>query len=450
MKVLAEVLQKLVDQKKALLNDQRVKHPTLIGDMYEGLTTEVLDRIDLSRYGVKVVSGIITSGNEQSGQIDCMVVIGEGEPMPCSRHFYYPIEQVVAVFEVKKNLFSRDLRDAYGQLEKVFQLSKKDYDRQQAQGTLEFETIRPAQEFLTLFGKWPCHYEENAKLPYCQRAVYQSLVRDWLTPLRIAIGYNGYQSEKGLRDGLFNLYKGKEEVSGYGVINMPNLMISDGYSIIKLNGMPYRGIWNEEAEEWCWLGSSDVNPMLLILELLYDRAESLLNVQLDRGQDLEEEPYFPLLISKPVKRDGAAPGWVHQYNDVPIPKRDSKQRAWAPLRTSTAEKDFLRLIHEQGPQFPGSNKLTAFMDKHGIEDIRESMRALFEARVVLETDNLFSICAGHWTVAKVRGEFYCGDNAGKRFENWLGMHTVPLRYPLKTVKISPLEIGPMPLFPVVS
>ena len=125
MKVLAEVLQKLVDQKKALLNDQRVKHPTLIGDMYEGLTTEVLDRIDLSRYGVKVVSGIITSGNEQSGQIDCMVVIGEGEPMPCSRHFYYPIEQVVAVFEVKKNLFSRDLRDAYGQLEKVFQLSKK-------------------------------------------------------------------------------------------------------------------------------------------------------------------------------------------------------------------------------------------------------------------------------------------------------------------------------------
>ena len=71
-------------------------------------------------------------------------------------------------------------------------------------------------------------------------------------------------------------------------------------------------------------------------------------------------------------------------------------------------------------------------------------------RVVLETDNLFSICAGHWTVAKVRGEFYCGDNAGKRFENWLGMHTVPLRYPLKTVKISPLEVGPMPLFPVVS
>ncbi|MCE0780172.1 MULTISPECIES: DUF6602 domain-containing protein [Pseudomonas] len=449
MKVLAEVLQKLVVQKKALLNDQRVKHPTLIGDMYEGLTAEVLERIDLSRYGVKVVSGIITSGSEQSGQIDCMVVIGKGDPILYTKHFYYPIDQVIAVFEVKKNLFSRDLRDAYGQLEKVFQLSKRDYDRQQAQGILEFNTTRPAQEFLTLFGNWPCHYEENAKLPFHQRAVYQSLVRDWLTPLRIALGYNGYKTEKGLREGLFNLYEGMEEVPGYGVVNMPNLMVSDGYSIIKLNGMPYRGSWNEEAKEWYWLSSSDVNPMLLILELLYDRVELLLNVRLDRGQDLDEEPYFPLLLSTPMERDGAAPGWIHKYYDEPISKRSSSQRSWAPLKISTVEKEFLRLIHQQGPQFLGATKLAAFMSEYGITDIRQSMRALFEARAVLETNNVFSISAGKWAVARIRGSFYCGDNAGNRFVNWLELRTVPLRYPVKMISISPFEVGPMQLFPVV-
>ncbi|MEE4634107.1 DUF6602 domain-containing protein [Pseudomonas sp. SDO528_S397] len=431
MKVLAEILRKLYDQKIALLNGHRSKQSTLTGSMYEGLTIELLEKVDLSRYGVKVVSGVITSGDEESEQIDCMVVVGEGTPFPCTPHFSYPMEQVVAVFEVKKTLYSTGLNKAYGQLEEVFQLSKRDYQRREAQGTLEFSTRRPAQEFLSLFGEWPCHYEENAKLTFNQRVVYHSLVRDRLTPLRIAIGYNGYKTEKGLRDALYNLYRDNEEVEGYGVINMPNLMISEGYSVIKLNGMPYKGIWNEESEEWCWLGSSSVDPMLLILELLYDRVELMLGIELDRGDDQGEEPSFPLMVSKPMARPGAAQGWIHQYIDAPIPKQDPQQRIWAPLKISTAEKEFLKLLDQQGPQLAGSEKLVGFMDEHEIEDIRESMRTLFATRIVLQTDDVFCICAGHWVVAKVGGEFYCGDNAGQRFEKWLSKHNVATAISIK-------------------
>lgn len=448
MKVIAELLRKLYDQKVALLNGHKSKQSTLMGSMYEGLTIELLEKIDLSRYGLKVVSGVITSGDEESQQIDCMVVVGEGEPFHCTSQFSYPIEQVLAVFEVKKTLYGKSLSKAYGQLEEVFQLSKRDYERRQAQGTLEFSTRKVAHEYLNLFREWPCHYEESAKLAFNKRVVYHSLVRDMLTPLRIAIGYNGYKTEKGLRNAFYNLYHDNEEVEGYGVINMPNLMISEGYSVIKLNGMPYKGVWNEEFEEWCWLGSTSADPMVLILELLYDRVELALNIKLDRGDDQSEEPWFPLMISKPIARDGAVSGWIHKYNNAPIPKADPQQRTWAPFMISTIEKEFLRLLVQQGPQFIGSDKLITFMEEHGIDHIRESMRTLFTARIVLDVDGGFSICAGYWTLAKVRGEFYCGDNSGHRFEKWLSKHTVPMRYPLKMIKVSPKDFGPNTLGPL--
>lgn len=450
MQVLAEVLKKLADQQKIVLNSQPVKHPGLIGQMYEGLTKDVLKQIDFSHPDIKVASGVITSGGEESGEIDCMVVIGDGEPIPHTNNFYYPIEQVIAVFEVKKNLYSKELNHAYDHLNNFFQLSKQDYTRRQAQGNLEFKTTRPAMEFMILFGEWPPHFDDIASLPFHKAAVYQSLVRDWLTPLRITIGYNGFKSEDALRKGVGTLFDGKENVRGYGVADMPNLMISNnGHSIIKLNGMPYQGNWNDDIG-WGWLASSNANPYLLILELLLDRVELLLNTKPDRGHDQDLEEHISLMYSWPEKQPGAANGWRHTFLTEKIPKREPGQRKWMPLTLSNTEKEFIRLIHQEGPQFIGSTKLTAFMDKHSVEDIHESTQVLRKARVILEANNIFSICSGDWRVAKVRGVFYCGDNAGSRFEHWLGLNTVPMRWPLKTVKISRSEIGPTLPWPVVS
>ncbi|EPZ2457804.1 DUF6602 domain-containing protein [Citrobacter youngae] len=76
------------------MNNNPVKHPTLIGNMYEGATKKILKKIDFSHPDLKVVSGIITSGDNHSGQIDCMVVIGEGERITNTDDFFYPIDKV--------------------------------------------------------------------------------------------------------------------------------------------------------------------------------------------------------------------------------------------------------------------------------------------------------------------------------------------------------------------
>lgn len=75
MNILSELLRKLMLDEKKVMNNNPVKHPTLIGNMYEGATKKILKKIDFSHPDLKVVSGIITSGDNHSGQIDCMVVM---------------------------------------------------------------------------------------------------------------------------------------------------------------------------------------------------------------------------------------------------------------------------------------------------------------------------------------------------------------------------------------
>ncbi|EKT66685.1 DUF6602 domain-containing protein [Providencia alcalifaciens] len=440
MQVLSELIRKLMLEEKAVLNNNPVKHPTLIGDMYEGLTKELLQKIDMSHPAIKVVSGIIRSGESQSGQIDCMIVIGDGEVIPKTDNYFYPIDQVIAVFEVKKNLFSKEINDAYQHLNDVFQLSKKDYQAKQDAGILNFNTIRPAQEFLNLFGHWPPHYEENYTLPWEQRVVYQSLVRDWLTPLRIAIGYNGFKSEDTLRSSIFKIYKNKEYENGYGVQNMPNLMISDGYSLIKMNGMPYKGIWKDQYG-WCWLGSSNANPILLIMELLFDRIQLILGINPDRGEDLHDEIIYPLAVSKPVRQSGVN-GWCTDIISEKIPKRDAAQMQWCPLLLSTQEKEFLRLLYKYGPQHIKGKNIREYQILHRVDNIFEVTESLRNARVILINNEQFYICSGQWSLAKVCGNFYCGDNAGGRFENWVRLKTIPPWRIGDILRISPLDYGP--------
>lgn len=143
MQILSEFLRKLMLEEKKVLNSSKVRHPSLIGAMYEGVTKELLERMEMSHPDLKVVSGVIRSGEMQSGQIDCMVVIGEGERIPKTDNFYYPIDKVLAVFEVKKRLFSSQIKDAYQHLEEDFQLSKKDYQTKQDAGALNFNTTQP-------------------------------------------------------------------------------------------------------------------------------------------------------------------------------------------------------------------------------------------------------------------------------------------------------------------
>jgi hypothetical protein len=415
MRVLSDLLKKISDREKEVLGAHEIRHAPTIGRMYEGLTKRLLNHDELDRHGVKVVSGFMRSGSTLSGQIDCMVVIGEGDVVPETDEFIYPICQVLAVIEVKKNMYAAELGEAYRHLNDTLRLSKADYQKLQDEGKLNFDASRPAEEYLNLFGELPPRYEESRTLPFHKRVVYHHLVRERLTPVRIAIGYNGYKSEHNLRSALSKLFDGKANTLGYGVLNMPNLIISDGFSIIKMNGLPYRGVWDDRFG-WAWLASSSSNPFLLILELLYDRIELVLGSSVDRGVDLEEEVLNALAFATPIKTEKGM-GWNYMLIDADQPENEPKNLGWSPLEISIAQLELLKLVLALRELQLDHALMKKWQNQYEVENIAQTLASLLDARYLISNGKMLSVALVDLAVQNVCGRWYCAE-AGERFQQW--------------------------------
>ncbi|WP_406227520.1 DUF6602 domain-containing protein [Pseudomonas siliginis] len=120
LKLLADVLKAIIDREKEILNEHEVKHGPTIGDMYEGLTKSILERLNLPALGLKIVSGFMRAGENLSGQIDCMIVMGEGEKIKYLDRYIYPARQVLAVIEIKKLFILLSLKKPMGSLRMCF------------------------------------------------------------------------------------------------------------------------------------------------------------------------------------------------------------------------------------------------------------------------------------------------------------------------------------------
>src|ERR1700722_5460356 len=123
IRTIADLLKTLVMHESALIERAGIRHAPTIGSMYEGLTSHVLEYILPEDLELAVVSGFAEdSAGKLSGQIDCMLVSGSGTPVPHTGLFKWNVNAIIAVFEVKKRLFSKELAESHSQLREVLQL----------------------------------------------------------------------------------------------------------------------------------------------------------------------------------------------------------------------------------------------------------------------------------------------------------------------------------------
>ena len=316
-----------------------IGHNPTIGNMYEGLTKELMGKAIFEHMNLRVTSGKISNADgEYSRQIDCMIVIGDGEKIPYTDDYVYDINNVVMVIEVKKNLYAQELSDAYDNLRSVANIQKDCLRDIKAEMTED--------AFRTLARKNCPNLEDIKSLPYEEEMMYHSLVVEAMLPIRVVLGYYGFKTEMTLRKKYVeylasHMSNTKDKFGmGYGITSLPNLIICGNNAIVKTNGMPYAIKLDGFDDEYCWLASYRRKPMVLLLELLWTRLTYHYNLSTSVfGDELNEEALAPFLMTKVIKDRG----W--QYIEIPYDEDDlqrideSMERIWEP--TVLDEKEFL-------------------------------------------------------------------------------------------------------------
>ena len=330
---LADLLGELARSETEKLAKSDIKHPTLIGGMYEGLTRELLLHSIPDGLELHVVSGLVVDGRGgTSGQIDCMLVRGTGTPVPYSPGIYqWHVKDVIAVFEVKKNLFGGDLSDAYLHLRRVL-ATYSDWV-QNAKGPATVTLWPTLRAYAQTMGEVAPPGDQWRNMPTDKHLILHTMMADQLAPLRIIFGYEGYSTERGLRTGFLTYLGENLNVHWFGPPSLPNLIVAKGASLVKLSGHPYHAQRKPDGS-WPIMASSHLNPLLLVLELIWTRLSYEHAIAPLFGEDLDVEVLAPLLDAEPAQSAALPSGWGWRYESHDLSKKrlaGPNREPWSPI-----------------------------------------------------------------------------------------------------------------------
>ena len=414
----ADLLAKLVTEETRRLGEYHLTHGPTIGEMYEGLTREILNTAIPRELSLDVVKGFVT---DESGilspEIDCMIVQGSGETIPYTNKYKWHVRDVIAVFEVKKTLYSGELVDSYCKLRAVLERFSRYVSAETGGARFDISSARRTFEQMTGIAA-PPHREAAAHLGFPEELVYHTLVIERVSPVRIVLGYDGFASEAALREAFIEFLAGNQRSYGFGVMSLPQLCISGRFSLVKTNGEPYvtllRNGW------WPVITSSRANPVRLLLEFIWTRLERSFGVGGLWGEDLQIEGLNPLLLAKAGEADGRQ-GWQYEY--VPSEEQTLARLPavtdWEPTTVDESQFVVLNCLCAGQKVLTTDPRLLSYLASKGIEmsvfiaGLRETgLIAMEGSRMKLTTEGMG--CA-----ILPDGRFVAGENSTGRLSRWV-------------------------------
>lgn len=417
IKTVAELLKAFSDAERAKLDAEELTHGPTIGSMYEGLTKEIVDRSIPEEFGLRVLPGFACFDGQLSGELDCMLVRGEGERIPYTGKYKWHIKDVIAVFEVKKTLSADDLADSYNHLRDVSQLYSKYIESEEAKG-VRINLSWPQRVFGQVTGVAAPEHGKAKDLPFDLEMIYHTIICEFLGPVRIVVAYHGWKKEKTLRHHIFKMLEDRmSNPAGLGVSSFPQLIIGGEFSLVKANGFPYtppliNGMWP-------FLLSTSHNPLRVLLELVFSKIDALFGANLARDSSVEQESMSPCLFAKAVQK-GERFGWEYLYNN--ISERTMKQRGasyqWEPSEITNGQYVVIDLLCRDKPVTLNDPEFIEFTSKEeGGTDafvrslVRTQLVAIRNGELVLTTEQCQVVFAG--------GNCYAGENNAGQLTAWL-------------------------------
>lgn len=418
IKTVSDLLKAFADEERKKLDAEQLSHGPTIGSMYEGLTKEVLDRSLPPELGLKVVSGFATFNGKYSGELDCMLVCGDGDEIPRTGKYLYHVKNVIAVLEVKKTLTAADLADSHDHLRGVAQLHSSYAESTEAQDD-EIDLTWPRRIFTRMSGIAAPDHADVDKLPFDLEMLYHTLVMEHLGPVRIVVGHHGWKKEVTLREHLLKLLEERvaSNPAGMGAGSFPQLIVGGEYSIVKTNGIPY--VTRIVDGFWPLLLSSSHNPLRILLELIYSKIDMRYDTGLAVDEGADQEAMSLCLSARAVQSGGQA-GWQYKFNDLSsksLKKRGPDSR-WAPRELTSAQFVIVNRLCQDGSVSTDNPSFLEFVASQP-DSVEAFVDSLIDTGLVARKDRELILTTDQCqTLITPGGKYVAGENNAGQMTNW--------------------------------
>ena len=418
---ISDLLNEFLKAETDILNNQDIKHPTTIGTMFEGLTESILSKAIFKNLNLKIVKNSFIIGCNT--EFDVLLVDGKGEKIPYTDRYKFQPAEVIAIIQVKKNLYSEDIKDAYSNLQFLI-----DYYNPKK---LENYKIRLLRDGFRSITRKDLSIIKNNNYSIQEEGIYHSLKTEVVLPVRIVWGYNGFKSEYNLRESFVNylgqnISENRENIKhGFGPHNFPNLIICRQYSLNKINGNPF-GYPIDKNNWWSFYASSSYNPVFFLLETIWTRLSykyEFLPTDIF-GDDLNIEP-LKLYIDCRIKQfNQDLLGWEYNYREF---KKDSLNKISEPVEWSPTFLDkeqyviIQELCKDSVINVIEDKDLENFVTKdNNYKSLNDFLQKLKETGLVfIENNQLKLLTDNCQCVFLPDGRTIAGENKSGRLTNWV-------------------------------
>ena len=408
----SDLLLELVRRERLKISDfeKNLSHPGTIGDMYEGLSKKIIDAAIFKGLGLRVVDGFVRgSDGKISRQIDCMLVAGSGEQVPNTSHFVYDFENVVAVLESKKNLFSGELASSYKNM-----LSVSDVFVPNEKTGVLYRDVMSAFEYFTASRiQFPLEKMDMKKQFY-----WHVLVIMFAMPLRVVMGYDGFSSERAFRESFVKYLDKNKKTFGFGPNSMPDLLICSNYSIVKCNFQPLKP-WLMDDEKFPLFTTGTQNPLYYLLLMIWAKLQIRFNLpdSIWNFDPYSTEQLKSYLFAKLVVDGQENPvGWGYVYAPMSEQELSSppEKKEWVPFEVSLEAFAVANMLCKIAPD--PVDLLKTDLPKEKYESLK---RELKETRLFSVEGDFIYLLAQNLLCCIWRGKYLIGENSDGDFSIWI-------------------------------
>jgi len=406
--------------RKIEMDDSDIVHRPTIGNIFEGLTSKLLDKGVFKGLGLKIVekSFIFNDSGNISPEMDCLLVIGNGTQISFTNQFKYHIKDVIAVIQVKKNLYANDIDDSYQNLKSVIDISEP----RQAEPFVG-NLLRDSYKILS--SKELPNAERRKRLTDREDLLYHFLMMEAFHPLRIVIGYYGYSDEFGLREGFVNKLQELTKdgpVRGYSPGSFPNLIICGKNTIIKNNGMPIGAPLRDTEFYWPILLTSNEKSMYYLLELIWTRLTYKFEISSQIfGDDFHYDSLHAFLSCKERKIDEDSWGWEYSYHELDRKRLSEpiEREEWKPVELTKAQYSVLfRMSNAGAIDLYNDNQLHDFLKSEN-EELSSFIDKLVDTRLVYVDEGKMDFLVDELLMTFTpEGKVFGGENKNGQMTNY--------------------------------